>query len=48
MALVDAVGLGNGDALPLYRVENETVQVARILDGRQDYLHVLFGMAEEK
>ena len=31
-----------------YRVENEAVQVARILDGRQDYLRVLFGAAEEK
>lgn len=31
-----------------YRVETEAVQVARILDGRQDYLRVLFGAAEEK
>ena len=29
------------------RVETEAVQVARILDGRQDYLRVLFGATEE-
>ena len=32
-----------GKHIALYRVENETVFVARVLDARQDYLRVLFG-----
>lgn len=31
-----------------YRVKGETIQVARVLDGRQDYLRVLFGAPKEK
>ncbi len=44
----DLRALLSGNYFLFYRVENETVQVARVLDGRQDYLRVLFGMAEEK
>ena len=43
----DLRALLSGNYFLFYRVENETVQVARILDGRQDYLRVLFGAAEE-
>ena len=38
----------SGNYFLFYRIEAEMVQVARILDGRQDYLRVLFGVAEEK
>lgn len=31
-----------GKHIALYKIENETVFVARILDARQDYLRVLF------
>lgn len=44
----DLRALLSGNYFLFYRVEIEAVQVARILDGRQDYLHVLFGAAEEK
>ena len=44
----DLRALLSGNYFLFYRVENEAVQVARVLDGRQDYLRVLFGMAEEK
>ena len=44
----DLRALLNGSYFLFYRVETEAVQVARILDGRQDYLRVLFGAAEEK
>ena len=27
-----------------YRIDGSTISVARVLDGRQDYLHILFGM----
>ncbi len=37
-----------GNYFLFYRIENETIQVSRVLDGRQDYLRVLFGTAEEK
>ena len=29
--------------LAFYRVDENIISVARILDGRQDYLHILFG-----
>ena len=32
-----------GKHIALYRIENETVFVARIIDARQDFLRVLFG-----
>ena len=32
-----------GKHIALYRVEKETVFVARVLDARQDYLRVIFG-----
>ena len=32
-----------GKHIALYKIENETVFVARIIDARQDYLRVLFG-----
>ena len=32
-----------GKHIALYKFENETVFVARIIDARQDYLRVLFG-----
>lgn len=38
----------SGNYFLFYRIENETIQVSRVLDGRQDYLRVLFGTAEEK
>lgn len=44
----DLRALFSGNYFLFYRVETEAVQVARILDGRQDYLRVLFGAAEEK
>ena len=45
---IDLRALLSGNYFLFYRVENEAVQVARILDGRQYYLRVLFGAAEEK
>ena len=44
----DLRALLSGNYFLFYRVEIEAVQVARSLDGRQDYLRVLFGAAEEK
>ena len=44
----DLRALLSGNYFLFYRVEIEAVQVARILDGRQDYLRVLFGAAGEK
>ena len=35
-----------GKRIAFYRVDGETVSVARILDGRQDYLRILFGDGE--
>ena len=32
-----------GKYIALYKIENESVFVARIIDARQDYLRVLFG-----
>ena len=32
-----------GKIIALYKIENEAVFVARIIDARQDYLRVLFG-----
>ena len=32
-----------GKHIALYKIENDTVFVARIVDARQDYLRVLFG-----
>ena len=32
-----------GKHIALYRIENESVFVARIIDARQDYLRILFG-----
>ncbi len=29
--------------IALYRIDENTISVARILDGRQDYMHILFG-----
>ena len=29
--------------IAFYRVEDEVISIARIIDGRQDYLHILFG-----
>ncbi len=29
--------------LAFYRIDGAVISVARILDGRQDYLHILFG-----
>ena len=29
--------------LAFYRIDENIISVARILDGRQDYLHILFG-----
>lgn len=28
--------------IAFYRIDGETISVARIIDGRQDYLHILF------
>lgn len=44
----DLRALLSGNYFLFYRVETEAVQVARILDGRQDYLRVLFGAVKEK
>jgi len=44
----DLRALLSGNYFLFYRIENKTVQVARILDGRQDYLRVLFGAAGGK
>ena len=35
-----------GKRIAFYRIDGETVSVARILDGRQDYLRILFGDGE--
>ena len=43
----DLRALLSGNYFLFYRVKGETIQVARVLDGRQDYLRVLFGAAEE-
>lgn len=32
-----------GKHIALYRIENDTVFVARVVDARQDYLRLLFG-----
>lgn len=32
--------------IAFYRVDGNIISVARILDGRQDYLHILFGTDE--
>lgn len=29
-----------------YRIDGDVISVARVLDGRQDYLHILFGSDE--
>ncbi len=29
--------------IALYRIDGNVISVARILDGRQDYMHILFG-----
>lgn len=34
--------------LIFYRVEKNTISVARILDGRQDYLQLLFGNSQKE
>lgn len=34
--------------IAFYRIEDEYISVARILDGRQDYLRILFGEMEQK
>lgn len=44
----DLRALLSGNYFLFYRIENETIQVSRVLDGRQDYLRVLFGTTEEK
>ena len=38
----------SGNYFLFYCVENETIQISRVLDGRQDYLRVLFRTEEEK
>ena len=43
----DLRALLSGNYFLFYRIENEAIQVSRVLDGRQDYLRVLFGAAEE-
>ena len=45
---IDLRALLSGNYFLFYRVENEAVQDGRLLGGRQDYLRVLFGAAEEK
>lgn len=32
--------------IAFYRIDGNIVSIARILDGRQDYLHILFGTDE--
>ena len=44
----DLQALLSGYYFLFYRVKAETIQVARVLDGRQDYLRVLFGAPKEK
>ncbi len=44
----DLRALLSGYYFLFYRVKGETIQVARVLDGRQDYLRVLFGAPKEK
>ena len=43
----DLRALLSGNYFLFYRVKGATIQVARVLDGRQDYLRVLFGAKEE-
>ena len=43
----DLRALLSGNYFLFYRVKGATIQVARVLDGRQDYLQVLFGAKEE-
>lgn len=43
----DLRALLSGNYFLFYRVKGATIQVARVLDGRQDYLRVLFGATEE-
>ena len=38
----------SGNYFLFYSIENEAIQVSRVLDGRQDYLRVLFRTEEEK
>lgn len=38
----------SGNYFLFCRVENETIQVSRVLDGRQDYLRVLFFLSENR
>lgn len=35
-----------GKRIAFYRIDGETISVARILDGRQDYMRVLLGDGE--
>lgn len=37
----------SGNHLAFYRVEDSEIYVTRILDGRTNYLHVLFGKDEQ-
>lgn len=34
--------------IAFYRIDEDAISVARILDGRQDYLRILFGDEEEQ
>lgn len=43
----DLRALLSGNYFLFYRVKDEAIQVARVLDGRQDYLRVLFESTEE-
>ena len=43
----DLRALLSGNYFLFYRVKGATIQVARVLDGRQDYLRVLLGAKEE-
>ena len=36
-----------GKHIALYRIESSEIYVTRILDGRTNYLHVLFGLDDE-
>lgn len=40
--------LDSGDYLIFYRIEDTTVSVARILNGRQDYLQFLLNDSDDK
>lgn len=33
--------------IAFYRIDGETISIARIIDGRQDYLHILFNEDNE-